>query len=546
MSRELSDVLVIGAGAAGLSLALRLADRHKVSIIAKGPFTEGASLYAQGGIAAVLADDDSVSEHVNDTLVAGSGLCDPKAVEFTVEHGRNNIKWLIEQGVEFTAQQGSVIPDAPSEYHLTREGGHGHRRIIHKADKTGKAVVTTLSEKAKKHPNIRIFDYHLAIDLITSNKIGHNRKNQCFGAYIFNKRENRVEVFQAAKTVLACGGAGKVYLYTSNPDVASGDGVAMAWRAGCRTANMEFIQFHPTCLFHPDAKSQLISEALRGEGATLQLPDGTEFMHNYHPQADLAPRDVVARAIDAEMKRLGIDCVYLDATHMSKGFLQEHFPRAYKNCRKFGIKIEKQRIPIVPAAHYMCGGILTDLDGKTDVDGLYAIGETSYTGLHGANRLASNSLLECLVFGESAAASIDRSLTHNDFKSFEIPDWDESRVCDSDEEVVVSHNWHELRQFMWDYVGIVRTDKRLQRAKRRVELLKHEINEYYANFRVTNDLIELRNLVLISELIITSAMLRKESRGLHYSLDYPQANESATPQPTILHPDQVPEAYHRK
>jgi len=525
------DVLIIGGGIAGLSLALRLADSVKVAIIAKGPLTESASLYAQGGIAAVLDEQDSVTNHVEDTINAGGGLCDPDIVQHVVEHGRENIQWLIDKGVLFTREPGE---DGFGGYHLTREGGHSRRRVIHAADATGRAVETTLGEKVLQHKNITIFEEHIVVDLITSAKLGQPG-NRCLGAYVLDRESGQVNSFAARSVALATGGANKVYLYTTNPDVSTGDGIAMAWRAGCRIANMEFIQFHPTCLFHPHAKTFLMTEAIRGEGGKLRLPDGKEFMSQFDERAELAPRDVVARAIDHEMKCLGIDHVLLDVSHKPADFIQMHFPNIYARCMEYGYDLTQEAVPVVPAAHYTCGGVLTDINGRTDVDGLYAIGETACTGLHGANRLASNSLLECLVFSQSASEDILANLASYGLSKY-LPDWDESRVTNSDEEVVVSHNWDELRRFMWDYVGIVRTNKRLQRAKSRVDLLLREIEEYYGNFRVTNDLLELRNLAQVADLIIRCAMQRHESRGLHYTLDYPQT-DSPPPVNTILTPD---------
>ena len=506
------DVAVIGSGLAGLTLALNLAERKRVVIITKRSLLDGASDWAQGGIAAVLTDEDSIEAHVRDTLIAGAGLCDEKATRFVVENSRSAIEWLIRQGVPFTKDAGSSIG-----YHLTREGGHSHRRIIHAADATGHAVQFTLADKIKNHPNITLLERHIAIDLITGKKLGL-QDNACHGVYVLDNASGKIKTFSAQHTVLASGGAGKVYLYTTNPDVATGDGIAMGWRAGCQVANMEFIQFHPTCLYHPHAKSFLITEAVRGEGGLLLLPDGTRFMPEHDPRAELAPRDVVARAIDFEMKKRGLDCVYLDISHKSEKFLKEHFPTIYGRCLELGIDITRQPIPVVPAAHYSCGGILTDLSARTAIPNLYAVGEVACTGLHGANRLASNSLLECMVFGQAAVKDI---LDQPARAPVTLPEWDESRVTDADEEIVISHNWDELRRFMWDYVGIVRTNKRLERAQHRIRLLTEEINEYYANFRVSNDPIELRNLVLTADLIVQCAMLRHESRGLHYSRDYP-------------------------
>ncbi|MBI1421923.1 MAG: L-aspartate oxidase [Gammaproteobacteria bacterium] len=526
-----SDILLIGGGAAGLSLALRLADTYSISLISKGKMEDGCTVYAQGGIAAVLDKGDSVESHVQDTLGAGAGLCDPEVVQFTVERSRRTIEWLIQRGVPFTHE---VADHADSPYHLTREGGHSHRRIIHSADATGHALETTLAAQVRAHPNIQVYEKHIAIDLITAQKLGQH-EDRCLGAYVLNRRNGKVETFAARYTVLATGGASKVYLYTTNPDTATGDGIAMAWRAGCRVANLEFNQFHPTCLFHPRAKTFLITEALRGEGAKLTLPDGSPFLAKFDPREELAPRDIVARAIDHEMKRLGSDYVLLDISHKPAEFIREHFPTVYQRCLELGYDITQQPIPVVPAAHYTCGGVMTNLHGQTDLPGLYAIGEVSFTGLHGANRMASNSLLECLVFAEAASEHIQQQ-ADLPASRVAIPDWDESRVTDSDEEVVVTHNWHELRRFMWDYVGIVRTNKRLQRAASRVNLLLHEIDEYYGNFRVTNDLIELRNLSIVAKLIIQSALLRKESRGLHYTLDYPKPDTGHAPRNTVLTP----------
>jgi L-aspartate oxidase len=518
------DVLILGSGLAGQSLALRLADTRKVAVVTKKTLEDSASSWAQGGIAAVLDPADSTDAHVADTLTAGAGLCNPEATRFVVESGRAAVDWLIARGVAFTRDHSDL------GYHLTREGGHGQRRVIHAADATGAAVQSTLTSQLLAHPNITVLDHHIAVDLISAGKLGA-AEPRCLGAYVLDTKTGQVKTIGASSTVLATGGAGKVYLYTTNPDTATGDGIAMAWRAGCRVANMEFVQFHPTCLYHPHAKSFLISEALRGEGGLLKLPDGSRFMPNHDPRAELAPRDIVARAIDFEMKRQGLDCVYIDITHKSPEFLREHFPNIYAHCLALGIDITKQPIPVVPAAHYTCGGVLTDLAARTDLPGLYAVGETASTGLHGANRLASNSLLECLTFSASAAEDI---LARNPTGPIDLPLWDESRVTDADEEVVISHNWAELRRCMWDYVGIVRTNKRLERAMHRINMLEKEIDEYYANFRVSNDLIELRNLVLTSHLIVRSAQQRKESRGLHYSRDYPETLTEASD--TILAP----------
>jgi L-aspartate oxidase len=520
------DVLIVGSGLAGLTAALHLAEQKNVAVLTKRRLPDGASSFAQGGIAAVLSEDDSTDDHVKDTLIAGAGLCDETATRFVVEHAREAIAWLIELGVPFTRDD-----DNKTGFHLTREGGHSFRRIIHAADATGFAVQQTLIKEVARHPRIRILENHVAIDVITGHKLGRG-DGTCYGLYALDHATGKIETYAADNTILATGGAGKVYLYSTNPDTASGDGIAMAWRAGCRTANMEFIQFHPTCLYHPLAKSFLISEAVRGEGGLLKLPDGTRFMPQHDARAELAPRDIVARAIDFEIKKRGLDCVYLDISHKPAEFIREHFPTIYARCLEYGIDMTKQPIPVVPAAHYTCGGVMTDLRGRTDVDRLYAIGETAFTGLHGANRLASNSLLECLVFGRAAALDIRAK---GEAQRIVLPEWDESRVTNADEEVVISHNWDELRRFMWNYVGIVRTDKRLERAAHRIQLLKAEIQEFYSNFRVTSDLLELRNLVQTAELIVRSAQARKESRGLHYSRDYPDLMPEA--RNTILSPE---------
>jgi len=516
------DVLVIGSGAAGLSVALHLPDHISVAVLSKGELSQGSTYWAQGGMAAVLDKDDTIESHVEDTLAAGNGLCKREVVEFVVSRGASVVDWLVGLGVEFDRRQ----TPKHSEYHLTMEGGHSHRRVIHSADATGKAISRVLVERSLARPNLAIFTDRVAVDVLVDDQ-------RCQGAYALNSSTGEVELFQARCVVLATGGASKAYLYTSNPDGASGDGIAMAWRAGCRVANLEFNQFHPTCLFHPRAKSFLITEALRGEGARLQLPDGTRFMDTFDPRGELAPRDVVARAIDHEMKRTGSDCVYLDISHQPARFLQSHFPTVHRRCLDFGIDITREPIPVVPAAHYTCGGVLVDMRGRTDISNLYAIGETASTGLHGANRMASNSLLECLVYADAAASDIAGRLSDIPPPAA-ISDWDESQVTDSDEDVVISHNWDELRRVMWDYVGIVRTDKRLQRALRRVDLLREEIVEYYSNYKVSNDLLELRNLATVSELMIRCAMARRESRGLHYTLDYP--GMSAEPVDTILSP----------
>jgi L-aspartate oxidase len=506
------DILIIGSGLAGLTLALHLAEKRSVGLVTKKQLLDGASNWAQGGIAAVLAGDDTTESHVRDTQIAGAGLCDEQATRFVIERGRECVEWLIGQGVPFTPDAASV-----TGYHLTTEGGHSHRRVIHVDDATGHAVQTTLESKIRSHPNITLLEQHNAIDLITGAKLGL-ADNRCYGCYVLDSSSGRVLTVAAQHVILATGGAGKVYLYTTNPDTSTGDGVAMGWRAGCRVANMEFVQFHPTCLYHAHAKPFLISEAVRGEGGLLILPDGKRFMPDHDERAELAPRDIVARAIDFEMKKRGLDCVYLDITHKSADFIKQHFPNIYIHCKDLGIDITRQRIPVVPAEHYTCGGLMTDLHGRTDIPGLYAIGESAHTGLHGANRLASNSLLECLVFGMAAARDI---LEKPVLTSPTLPEWDESRVTDADEEIVIAHNWDELRRFMWDYVGIVRTNKRLERALHRIKLLQDEIIDYYRNFRVSSDLLELRNLVQTADLIVRSAQLRRESRGLHFSRDYP-------------------------
>ncbi|HBM8583167.1 TPA: L-aspartate oxidase [Escherichia coli] len=524
------DVLIIGSGAAGLSLALRLADQHQVIVLSKGPVTEGSTFYAQGGIAAVFDETDSIDSHVEDTLIAGAGICDRHAVEFVASNARSCVQWLIDQGVLFDTH---VQPNGEESYHLTREGGHSHRRILHAADATGREVQSTLVSKAQNHPNIRVLERSNAVDLIVSDKIGLPGTRRVVGAWVWNRNKETVETCHAKAVVLATGGASKVYQYTTNPDISSGDGIAMAWRAGCRVANLEFNQFHPTALYHPQARNFLLTEALRGEGAYLKRPDGTRFMPDFDERGELAPRDIVARAIDHEMKRLGANCMFLDISHKPADFIRQHFPMIYEKLLGLGIDLTQEPVPIVPAAHYTCGGVMVDDHGRTDVEGLYAIGEVSYTGLHGANRMASNSLLECLVYGWSAAEDITRRMPDAHGVST-LPPWDESRVENPDERVVIQHNWHELRLFMWDYVGIVRTTKRLERALRRITMLQQEIDEYYAHFRVSNNLLELRNLVQVAELIVRCAMMRKESRGLHFTLDYPELLTHSGP--SILSP----------
>lgn len=521
------DVLIIGSGAAGLSMALNLDSHLKIAILSKGPLEGGATIWAQGGIAAVMDENDSIDSHIKDTLNAGGGLCHEDTVRFVVERGKQSIEWLIDQGVAFT--QGE---DKEDGYHLTREGGHSHRRIIHSADATGREMGTCLASRVKEQANIDYFENYIAVDLVKQAD-EDSRSLRCSGAYVLNCEKDEVSLIQAKAVVLATGGASKVYLYTSNPNSSSGDGIAMAWRAGCRVANMEFNQFHPTCLYHPEAGSFLVTEALRGEGAHLKLPNGQRFMERFDSRKELAPRDIVARAIDHEMKRIGCDCVYLDISHKDPDFITSHFPTVYKKCLEFGIDITKDPIPVVPAAHYTCGGVVTDFEGHTDLRQLYAIGETAFTGLHGANRMASNSLLECVVFAISAAKHINDSIDSVPQPSFAKP-WDDSRVTDSDEDVVISHNWDELRRFMWDYVGIVRTRKRLERAGHRISLLQKEIYEYYSNYKIKSDLLELRNLAVVADLIISSAKERRESRGLHYTLDHTSLSHFA--RDTILVP----------
>jgi L-aspartate oxidase len=507
-------VVIVGAGLAGLTVALHIAQTRPVVVLAKRNLDEAATAWAQGGIVGVLGTDDSIDSHVRDTQDAGAGLVDEHTARFIAQHSAQAIEWLVERGVPF-----SPDPEGPLGLHLTREGGHAVRRIAHAADATGKAIHDVLLAEVKRHPNIRMLERWMAVDLITSRHLKRDELPRCYGIYALDIDRQRVETLAASAVVMATGGAGKVYRYTTNPDTSTGDGIAMAWRAGCRVGNMEFIQFHPTCLYHPQERSFLITEALRGEGGHLLLPDGTRFMQAHDPRGELAPRDIVARAIDFEMKKHGVDYVLLDATHLGAAFLKEHFPTIHARCLKLGIDITTQPIPVVPAAHYTCGGVVSDLHGRSDLPGLYAVGETTYTGLHGANRLASNSLLECVVLGKTCA---DHILAHAPSEQPELPDWDESQVENADEQVVIAHNWDELRLLMWNYVGIVRTTKRLERALHRIDLLRSEIDDYYANFRVTRDLLELRNLVDCAELIVRSALMRHESRGLHFSRDFPR------------------------
>jgi L-aspartate oxidase len=527
-------IVIVGAGLAGLTVALHLAETQPVIVLAKRLLTEGATAWAQGGIVGVLGTDDSIDSHVHDTLEAGGGLVDEHTAAFIARRSAQAVTWLVDTGVPF-----SPDPQGPLGLHLTREGGHAVRRIAHAADATGKAIHDVLLEEVKRHPNISLRERWMAVDIITPRHL-HSKEQQakaqaeeglsrCYGVYALDMDSQRVEALTAAAVVLATGGAGKVYRYTTNPDTSTGDGIAMAWRAGCRVGNMEFIQFHPTCLYHPQERSFLITEALRGEGAHLKLPDGTRFMPQHDERGELAPRDIVARAIDFEMKKHGVDHVWLDATHLGEDFLKEHFPTIHARCLSLGIDIAKQPIPVVPAAHYTCGGVVTDLHGRTDVSGLYAVGETTYTGLHGANRLASNSLLECVVLGQTCADDIT---ARGAVSVPAVKEWDESQVSNADEEVVIAHNWDELRLVMWNYVGIVRTTRRLERAMHRIKLLRKEIEEYYAHFKVTRDLLELRNLVDCAELIVRSALSRQESRGLHYSRDYPHTLPVSFP--TIL------------
>ncbi len=518
------DVLIIGSGLAAVTLALSLPRSLQIAMITKKSAQDSASAWAQGGIAAVMGEEDALADHVRDTLVAGAGLSDEAVVHHVVASGPAAIQWLIDLGVPFDRQDAG--------FHLTREGGHSHRRVLHVADATGRAVQERLLALLRQRDNIQLLEQHIAVDLITDRHLGQRGLGRhVYGAYVLDTQADHVETLGAGFTVLASGGAGKAFLYTTNPDTATGDGVAMAWRAGCRVANMEFIQFHPTCLYHPHAKSFLITEAMRGEGAILRLPDGTRFMPEHDERAELAPRDVVARAIDFEMKKRGLDCVYLDITHKPAKFIISHFPTIHARCLELGLDITREWIPVAPAAHYTCGGVVVDQNGRTDAKYLYAIGETTCTGLHGANRLASNSLLECLVYGRAAAADIAQAEPP---PQRALPLWDESRVTDADEEIVIAHNWHELRRFMWDYVGIVRTRKRLERASHRLKLLSDEIHEFYSNFRISNDLIELRNLVLTADLMVRCAKLRHESRGLHASRDYPELLPEA--RDTVLDP----------
>lgn len=525
------DFLVIGSGIAGLFYALRMADHGRVAIVTKKQAADSATNRAQGGIAAVLANHDSIAQHAQDTLDAGAGLCHKDVVNFVVERGRRAIESLLEFGVDFDRDEN---PASVDHFSFGREGGHSQRRILHHRDATGREIERALLARAERHPNISLFENHCAVNLISAARAGAEPSERIVGAFVLNAATSEVDAFEAKITLLASGGAGKTYLYTTNPSIASGDGMAMAYRAGATLMNMEFIQFHPTCFYHPLSRSFLISEAVRGEGGILRTQQGDAFMRKYHPMADLAPRDIVARAIDTELKRSGHEYVVLDITHHDAGFVRDRFPTIYEHCLQHGIDITKQPIPVVPAAHYICGGVRTDLHGESDLENLFAVGEVACTGLHGANRLASNSLLEAVVFAEAAAAASIARLPQRTLACKTFPRWEEGKATTSEEAVVITQNWDEIRRFMWNYVGIVRSNRRLKRARNRIQLLKQEIDEYYWNFKLTPDLIELRNLTTVAELIIESAIARKESRGLHYTLDYPQRDDAHCAHDTLL------------
>ena len=524
------DYVVVGSGIAGLTFALKAADKGSVAIVTKKSRADSNTAWAQGGIACVTSSEDSVALHVHDTLIAGDGLCNEEVVRSIVSEGPERIAELIALGMNFDER---MTPEGGREPDLGREGGHSKRRILHSKDTTGFEIEKTLLAAVAAHPNITVMENHMAVDLITTGKLGYAMQDSCVGLYVFNDSTGEVETLRTDVTILATGGCGRVYLYTTNPDIATGDGVAMAWRAGATISDMEFMQFHPTCLYHPKAKSFLITEAVRGEGGILTDEKGVRFMEKYDERLELAPRDIVARAIDAEMKRTGKACVYLDISHKPAEFVRERFPTIYETCLGLGIDITSQPIPVVPAAHYQCGGVKTDMNGETTLRGLYAVGESASTGLHGANRLASNSLLEALVMAHRAEAKASRN-HHRQGIEVVLPEWRPGKVQNVDELVVIYHNWDEIRRLMWDYVGIVRTDKRLQRAATRLRNLQNEIQEFYWNFKITADLLELRNLSTVASLIVDCAISRKESRGLHYTLDYPEHDDAKFLRDTLL------------